>query len=767
MSPIRAEDNSRNKRILAAVIVFQCLTIGVVFGESSWGEKDFQVLDGLADKMMEDYLTQIVNHQFLARDKLLASLKTPEDWKGHIRKIRDFVVRSTGPLPERTPLNARITGRIEREDYRVEMILFESRPDFLVSGNLYLPKGFRGPRPAVLNVIGHYSSGKRAEHVQRRCISQAKKGFVAFAIDGIGQGDRQIFEYSSDFRKRPLASSNPIGGVHKTIGLQAFLSGTHSFNIMVWDAIRAVDYLVSRPEVNADEIAVTGASGGGMMSTYILPFEERIKVAVPTCNPTTYSYHAHLPKGSDHENVFFGCFAAGIDMRGDLLLTHAPKPLLINATADDQLNPPRGTWQLGSWIFRCYSSLGAPQRFQVAMLKGTHGYRKDQREVANAWMLKWMGLNAADYIEEDFPIEKEEDLWCAPGGDVYRISNSREPHQLITAHFQSHRSTWDQVRSPADLSRLKKKLNPLIRKVLETGEPGAPPIYDIQASRTIEDRKLTPVTLRPEQGIVLPGILIENAAPYPDPKAEDPSKVSMIWQRKEGSRFEPWIESKQTWSTGPVILYLNDMGKQAIGQETAIVDKLLKDGFRILAMDIRGTGETAPGQEDWHLDYLIGRPIFGQRVNDICSGIRWIQLPEQMATEIYVWANGVSSLMAAFAATQCDGISGLVLENPLISFESVVLTRLPEYGDEILIPGVLELFDMPEVFQSLAPLKVTLINPLLGDKAIATDTDIRRAYRDVSESYRAVGGFEHWSVHSGVEGQNRAQLITEVLPAAR
>ena len=247
-----------------------------------------------------------------------------------------------------------------------------------------------------------------------------------------------------------------------------------------------------------------------------------------------------------------------------------------------------------------------------------------------------------------------------------------------------------------------------------------------------------------------------------DPKTEDPSKVSLIWQQKR-SRFEPWIESKRTYSTGPVILYLNDLGKQAVLQDTTLVDKFLGEGFRILAIDLRGTGETAPGRESWHWDYLAGRPIFGQRVKDICSSVRWIQQPEWMASEIYIWANGVSSLLAAFAATQCDGISGLVLENPLISFESVVSTRLPEYGDEILIPGVLELFDLPQVFQSLAPLKVTLINPLLGDKSPATDSDIRRVYQAVTESYRAVGGFERWSVHSGVESEDRTRLISAAL----
>jgi len=755
MCPVRAEDK---KKFFITAIIFPYVALGIVFGQSCWTEKDFQVLDRPADKMMEAYLTHIIDHQFLAREQLLSSLKTPEDWKGHIKKVRDFMVQATGSLPERTPSNARITGQFEREDYRVEMILFESQPDFLVSANLYLPKGFQGPRPAVLNVIGHYPNGKTAEHVQRRCISQARKGLIAFVIDGVGQGDRQILDYTSDFRKRPLSSNLP-GAVHKSVGLQAFLSGTHLFNIMVWDAIRAVDYLVSRPEVNADEIAVTGTSGGGMMSTYILPFEERIKVAVPTCNPTTYSYHVHLPSGSDHENVFFGCFAAGIDMRGDPLFTHAPKPLLINATADDQLNPPRGTWELAGWVYRAYSSLGAPQKFQVAMLKGPHGYRKEQREVANAWMLEWMGGDPTDYMEEDFPIEKEEALWCAPRGNVYQIPNSREPHKLITEYYQNHRPTWSQVKTPADLSELRKKLSPLFKKVLGIGEPEAPPLYDTQASRIIDEKKLTPVTLRPEQGIVLPGVLIENAAPYSDPKTEDPSKVSLIWQKKH-SRFEPWIESKRTYSTGPVILYLNDLGKQAILQDTTVVDKLLKEGFRIIAIDLRGTGETAPGRESWHWDFLAGRPIFGQRVKDVCSSVRWIQQPEWMASEIYIWANGVSSLLAAFAAARCDGISGMVLENPLISFESVVSARLPEYGDEILMPGVLELFDLPQVFQALAPLKVTLVNPLLGDKSPATESDIRSAYRAVSESYRAVGEFERWSAHSGVESEDRTRLIS-------
>ena len=281
------------------------------------------------------------------RDSLLGRLKTKQDWEVWIKTIRDSILSWTGPLPEKTPLNVRLTGRVEHEDYLVEKLLFESRPHFMVSANLYLPKGRSGPRPAVLNVIGHSALGKASESVQRRCIAQAKKGFVALAIDALGQGERRIQEYTS-LGRLP-------GVVHQVIGRQAFLCGMHVFNIMVWDAIRAVDYLSTRPEVDPRRIGCTGTSGGGMMTTYILPFEPRIKVAVPACNPNTWSHRVHAGLATDLEQVFFAAFQAGIDPRGDPLFTHLPKPLLINATTDDNLNPPRGVWALASWLYRAYA----------------------------------------------------------------------------------------------------------------------------------------------------------------------------------------------------------------------------------------------------------------------------------------------------------------------------------------------------------------------------------------------------------------------------
>jgi len=275
-------------------------------GEEFLKTTDFKVLDRPANTMMGDYLTALVDEQFAKRAALLTGLKTAEDWDRHAASIRNSMAAWTGPLPQR------VTGAINRDRYRLEKILFESRPDFLVSANLYLPKNYPGPRPAVLNVIGHSPAGKATDKVQRRAIAQARKGFVALVVDCIGQGERQVADYAN--------VHSPPGNVHQIVGTQAFIAGTHVFNFMVWDTIRAVDYLVSRPEVDPKRIACTGCSGGGMMTTYVLAFEPRITVAVPACNPCTWSHRVEANLSTDHEQVFFGAFAAGIDPRGDPII---------------------------------------------------------------------------------------------------------------------------------------------------------------------------------------------------------------------------------------------------------------------------------------------------------------------------------------------------------------------------------------------------------------------------------------------------------------
>lgn len=691
--------------------------LNFVYGQDVLSQKHLTVLKVPADTMMKSYLTKIVDRQFAIRDSLLSTLKSARDWDRQSLTIRDSMISWTGSFPDRTPLNARITGRIEREDYIIEKILFESRPNYYVSGNLYLPKNVSFPVPAHFNVIGHAATGKADERYQRMSIAQAKNGFVVFTIDQLGQGERQVAKYTS-------WASAP-GNAHKILGIQAFISGTHIFNFMVWDAIRAIDYMVSRPEIDSDKICMTGSSGGGMMTTYILPFDNRVTVSVPTCNPNTWSYRVHANLGTDHEQVFFGAFESNIDPRGDPLFIQVPKPLLLNTTTDDQLNPPRGVWDLSTWLFKSYSVHGVPEKFDVTMVKAPHAYNKEQREITYSWMMRWTGKDAANFWEEDFPIEKEGDLWAAPSGSVFNVPDSKQTHMLVLDYLNVHKAIWRKVKTEEAVKKHKVKMKGLITQLLNDNFSDRNFNCNFKEKRRVEDITIQPFILNPEPDILLPGVL---------------------------------LKPESNISISNVILYINENGKNEILKDLDLVKSILNKGNSICAIDLRGMGETSPDMADKFWDFLSGKPIFGQRVRDVLTVLQWLKESEIKAQNIKYWGTGMCALYGAFAGVLSENISGFFLEEPLISFESVIKVDIPEYNKEILLPGVLDKFDMAQVYQSLCPNPVLIMNPLSGDKTAAGKNEIENLEKQVSITYRGLKSSKNWNILN-VSDSARRQVI--------
>jgi dienelactone hydrolase len=708
----------RNRMVI--VLIFSCLMTWHVSG-IQLSKDDVRVLDEPADEMMTAYLTELVDQQFAQRSEHLSQLNTAEDWQLRGEEIRSAMRRWTDLPDQRTPLNARVTGRLERDGYIVENVLFESRPSFFVSANLYLPSGITGRRPAILNVLGHNSDGKLSKVKQRRCIAQVKRGFVALIIDGIGQGERGMEEYT-------LFGSLP-GAVHRTVGAQAFLAGTHLFSYMVWDAIRAVDYLCSRPEVDPEKIGITGTSGGGMMSTYILPFEPRISAAVPVCNPNTWSHRVQANLSTDHEQVFFGAFQEGIDPRGDPLFAHVPKPLLINATTDDNLNPPRGVWELHSWLYRAYSAFGQPDKLHTTMVDAGHDYNREQREITYAWMMRWLTDEAAPYAEEDSMLEEAENLWSSATGNVYDMEGSLEPQDLVRQHYLRHRAQLSPSRNAEQVALRKGQLAETLSKLMSLRIVTHIPAAGERALRTGNGWPLKPILLRPEEGILLPAI---------------------------------WLYADDA-SNGPILLFLSDHGKESLIEEKEIVSAVLREGVSILAVDLRGTGETAPGKEGYFWDFLAGKPISGQRVNDVLSVVTWLGSKGFQLENIRIWAQGLSGLWAAVACTQLEPLGGLVLENTLVCFEDVILTRLPRYNHEILLPGITTQMDIPDIYAALCPMSLYLVNPLRADKSPALRAFVDGAFDRTHRTYQNLRAGREFSVATAVEGGSRVQLITEAL----
>ncbi len=231
-----------------------------------------------------------------------------------------------GPL-DRTPLNARVTGTVERPGYRIEKLTFESRPRLYVTANLYVPAG-TGRRPAILGPLGHSVNGKAWPSYQKLFSNLARKGYVVLAYDPFGQGER--IEYPGS---RPGQSA--LGGgtsEHEYAGRRLILLGANFGLFRAWDGIRGIDYLLTRAEVDPERIGCCGQSGGGTLTQFLAALDSRIRVAVVSMGNTENLAQADVePPGSadDAEQNIVPALARGID-RADLLYAFAPKPLLMS-----------------------------------------------------------------------------------------------------------------------------------------------------------------------------------------------------------------------------------------------------------------------------------------------------------------------------------------------------------------------------------------------------------------------------------------------------
>jgi len=691
--------NAGNKWMLMfRVICFFLLAFStsiVVQSQSPLGASDLTVLDLKGDQMMRTYLTKIVDEQFDRRDKHLASLKSKEDWDQRSATIRDSFVAWAGPFPEKNPLNARITGTVRREGYVIQNVVFESRPNYFVSANLYLPSDMESPGPALLNVIGHAALGKADPRYQHMSANMARKGFVVLTMDGIGQGERRIDSYQGAGESPSVA--------HRILGTKAFLSGTHLFNLMIWDAIRAVDYLCSRPEVDQTKICMTGSSGGGMISTYILPLDDRIAVSVPTCNPNSWDHRVHHDLSADHEQVFFGAFESLIDPRGDPLFCQSPKPLLINSTTDDPLNPARGVWKLSTSLQKAYQAQSVPEKITTTMVDAGHDYNREQREITYGWMLKWTGGNASNNLEESITLETEELLWATENGNVFDEPDAVRPEDLVQKYLDETRKERGWSSKGAEAISEQDTLMERIRQLLNI--PSEITVKSETLGETVRksDGYLKSFEISPEAGILLPGVLLSH---------------------------------DENFKNKDVVLFLHDRGKSRILEEKDVIRQILEEGKLICAIDLRGFGETAPDMGNKFWDFLSGRPIFGQRVQDILCVVHWLKGPSLESGNVDLWGQGMTALYGTFASVLEPGIASLFLEESLISFEDIIRVEVPQYNHEILLPGLLQYFDMPRLYHSLGDRAISIVNPLRGDKTNATDENIEDTFPVLTQTTR-------------------------------
>lgn len=323
-------------------------------------------------------------------------LKDADAWKRSRVEVRRQLLYMLGldPLPAKTPLHARVTGQFERERYRVEKIVFESSPGLYVTGNLYVPN-VPGRKPAVLYLCGHAPGpGGAKAHYQHHGIWLASHGYVAFLIDTIEFGE--------------------IPGIHH---------GTHDLNMWnwlslgyspagpeVWNAIRAMDYLGTRPEVDSARVALTGISGGGAITWYAAAVDERFQVASPVCS--TWSAGSQISEKSVVENcdcIYFpNTYGFDLSTVGALI---APRPLKPLSARRDEMFPPSGYNEVTRQLSGLYNRYGVSEQFAAYDHDARHQDIPAFRKEADEWINRWLKHDDTAFRED--AIQREDDAQLA------------------------------------------------------------------------------------------------------------------------------------------------------------------------------------------------------------------------------------------------------------------------------------------------------------------------------------------------------------------
>jgi len=323
--------------------------------------------------------------------------KTRQEWETHKAHLRQQILSTAGllPMPAKTPLRPRVIRTFEYDDYSIEVVLIESFPGYYVGGNLYLPAARKGPVPAVLVPHGHWKHGRLENQpsysVPALAINLARQGYAAFAYDMVG---------FNDTRQTPHSFESPIHA------LWAF----HPMGLQLWNSIRALDYLQSRPEVDASRLAITGASGGGSQTIFLTAVDDRIKASAPV-----NMVSAEMQGGDPCEE------APGLRLETsnvEIAASAAPRPMLVvSSTHDWTRHTPVEEYPA---IRKIYELYGRGQDVENVHIDAEHNYNHDSRQAVYRFLAAHLqpALPRSEFVERDFQLPPERDLLAFPAGDL-------------------------------------------------------------------------------------------------------------------------------------------------------------------------------------------------------------------------------------------------------------------------------------------------------------------------------------------------------------
>ena len=633
-------------------------------------------------EMMRSHLRRLAHAALDSRLEKYESLRTEQQIMEYQQEMRGFFIKQLGGFPEKTPLKPKIIGGKKYEGFKVERIIFESAPGFYVTALLYLPLS-EPPYPGVLLLCGHTSNGKAG--YQEPGVLMARNGIACLCPDPIGQGERRQL---LDDLGQPLFESTTTE--HNIEGVAPILLGKNLASYMVWDGIRSIDYLVSRQDIDPARIGCTGNSGGGNMTSFLMALDERIVSAAPSCFISSTRRKNESPGPGDAEQNIHAQTAFGMD-HADFIMMRAPRPTLVLSATRDYV-PIAGAWDAFRQAKRLYTRLGHGERVSIIEADDEHGFSPQLREGSARWMRRWL-LGIDDAVTgHKFPPLQDEDTQCTPRGQVLLMPGAKSIFDLNAEYEkelrEQRRLLWN-TSSPEKI-RAEIRRASSIRGLADLPRPTAEKTGSLKRGGSNVEKLI----LTRDTDIKLPGLLFRPPVP-------------------NGSR----------------VLYLDDKGKSSGAASGGEIDLLIQEGHTVLALDVRGIGETAttpwryqgsiewmgPSVAEFFIAYMLDKSFLAMRTEDILAAARY--LSEAGGTgapsRIQLIATGELSPPALHAASlEPELFSSVRLKNSLISWSEAVTTPITRNVLINAVHGALKTYDLPDLVSLYGKDKVVLENAL-------------------------------------------------------
>jgi len=638
--------------------------------------------------VLDDYVDRVRQIQE-DRGERMAALRTRKQALKYQQDTRKAIAKAFGARPARTPLNVRTTGAVERRHYRIEKLLFESRPGCLVTAHLYVPKGLDGPAPAVLGTCGHSEIGKLEGFYQGFCQRLARAGFVVLIYDPFSQGERDQY-----WRLKERAAVGGCCLAHNMMGKQLELNGEWFGAWRAWDGVRALDCLLDRPEVDKSRVGLTGNSGGGTMTTWLWAVEPRITMAAPSCFVTSFLSNLENEIPADCEQYPPGVIGAGLDM-ADFIIARAPDPVLLLGQQFCFFDR-RGLRDAYDDVRRFYALLGAPHRNADLFIgPNPHGFSHHNQEA----MVEFFSEHAG---QTPVRLRQTEDLGANEGNVTPRgntvAAGATPVYELIASRARDLQASRGRV-AKADLLRRARRLFHL------PSRRGAPH-YRVLRSTSSDGHSVSRYAVDTERNVR--AILRKRLL--------DSSRAQTLDVESEVRLFLPHVASE------------DDLTQDTLARSLA------KQGILYL-LDVRGLGESRPDEggdffQAYGMDYmhhghglLLGESYLGRRVHDALTTVDL--LVAEGARRVHLYGRGQGAVIALFAALLHGDVRTVTLKNAPLSYHAMTQVPLVAWPAANFPRGVLERFDLPDCYRALGR-RVQIIEPWGPDMKPLTGKKLQR-----------------------------------------